>query len=363
MFKDSSVTYDIKLLILGNGFDLHLGLKTAFSDFLKEEILDEKGGFNESETNLLLYLLYLRFYYPSNYTKTFFRTVYIGDPNWMDVEGFIKIIATDDAIIDGVLKAMSYRSENIGFMGNMDLFVFLIGKFLSKIQLPEKKYDRTTIVNLLGDNLTDFENRFKQFVSKSITNREEYSKKQEDFIRHILDSVPGVSKFPNLRVFSFNYTKNVLNLYKELNLHGSIDDKVVIGYDSTQASVSPNDAFVLSKEWRKNDIEFEYDINENYINSIIVYGHSLGEQDYPYFFDILDRSHILDGGTPIRICFCYSLWEDSEECRKSIEQYRMNATKMLNAYERYKKPNISRNMIITELKARKSLSFVEIKYS
>ena len=361
MYKDNPLTNWSTVLIIGNGFDLNLGLSSSFSSFFKKEILDANGGFKEDERNLLLYLLFLRFFYKGDPSNTFFKTIYEDNPSWMDVEGFLKMLATDKAMIQNIYKAMSFRVHNVVYPSNTDVFVIMIGYFLSKLDLPKKQYDINTIVNLLDDNLKDFELRFLSYLKNEVGNRDEYAKKQEAFIDKILETTRTFNNNVSLRVINFNYTKNSLGLYDEINVHGSLDTNIVIGYDSTQKAIAEDDLFVLSKDWRKNNIEFKSDLSEKIISDIVIYGHSLGEQDYPYFFDILDRCFFLDEKCEVKLYLCYSIWENSRECEKALEAYRMNATKMLNSYERYKNPNIGRNTIITKLKMNNRLKFVEIK--
>lgn len=361
MYRDSAFTNWSTVLIIGNGFDLNLGLSSSFSSFFRKEILDANGAFKEDERNLLLYLLFLRFFYQGNPSNTFFKTIYADNPNWMDVEGFLKLLATNHSMIQNIHKAMSFRKHNVVYPSNTDIFVLMIGYFLSKLGLPEKQYDINTIINLLDDNLKDFELRFLAYLKSEVGNRDEYAKKQEAFIDKILNTTKTFSNNISLRVVSFNYTKNSLNLYSEINVHGSIDTNIVIGYDSTQKAIAEDDLFVLSKDWRKNNIEFKSDLSEKYIGNIVVYGHSLGEQDYPYFFEIFDRCLFLDDKCDVKLYLCYSVWENSRECEKALESYRMNATKMLNSYERYKNPSLERNAIITKLKMKNRLQFIEIK--
>lgn len=361
MFKDSSSTNWSTVLIIGNGFDLNLGLSSSFSSFFRKEILDADGLFEKDENNLLLYLLFLRFFYKGDPSNTFFKTIYADNPSWMDVEGFLKLLATDHSMIQNIYKAMSFRNSVAVYPSNTDVFVLMIGSFLSKLNLPKKQYDINTIVNMLDDNLNDFELRFLSYLKNEVGNRDEHAKKQEEFVREILSVTKTYNSNISLRVINFNYTKNSLNLYNEINVHGSIDTNIVIGYDSTQKAITDEDLFVLSKDWRKSDIEFKSDLSEKYIGSIVIYGHSLGEQDYPYFFDIFDRCLFLDDKCDVKLYLCYSVWENSRDCEKALERYRMNVTKMLNSYERFKNPGIGRNTIITKLKMNNRLQFVEIK--
>lgn len=352
------------VLILGNGFDAHINaIKTSFESFLRNGIIDSKNDFDTKEKNLILFLLYLRFFAKGYGRGTLFKTVLEDDPNWMDVEGFIKVIATDKHVIEGIYQAMSYRKDNCFIPANLDNYIYSIGKFLAKLNLPEKDYDYSTIKNLLADNLTDFEKRFSDYILNQIKDRDDYSKKQISLVDTIINKVKAKAHYTivrRLQIVNFNYTKNTLTYNTEANVHGVLGQKIVIGYDSTQDIIKESDVFELSKDWRKIDIEYTFLPENDDIKAIIVYGHSLGEQDYPYFFEIFDKCNFLTDMCDVKLFLCYSKW-DSPQCEKRIEQYKMNASKMLNAYERYVIKNLSRNTLVTKLIIKGRLFFVEIK--
>ena len=76
----------LQLLILGNGFDLHCGLKSSYKDFFRASILDtysEHNGFPNMEQDCegfwesLLFRYYMKFNKQTNY-------------NWCDIETIIK---------------------------------------------------------------------------------------------------------------------------------------------------------------------------------------------------------------------------------------------------------------------------------
>ena len=348
------------ILILVNGFDLHLGLKSSFSHFFQKEVL-VNGNFDSKCNNLLLFLIYLRFYYNAKPSNAFFRTVFNDDPNWMDVEGFIKKIATDSKMLDGIYDSMRYRSQKATYPIGSDTFKKLIGTFLNKLELPEDKYDNATIKTLLTDGLQDFENRFTNYLKNEIKDCDSFYEKQSNFVLHIFDSIDYLKEDVfALQVLNFNYTNNHLNLYSEANVHGTLDSKIVIGYDSTTAPIKDEDVFGLSNEWRKMDVEYDYNVDGRHIHSIVCYGHSLGEQDYPYFFNLFDSCDFIKRSR-VTLYFCYSKFGDETTQRKELEKYKMNAAKLLNAYERYKNPNIQRNTIVTNLILAKRMFFVEIK--
>ena len=293
MLLNSEDTRNLNVVVLGNGFDLHLGLKSSFSSFFSENVIDQNHYFKSDNDNLLLFLMYLRFYRKGKPSyQPLFYPVYSDNPNWMDVEGFVKELATNHKILEGLYSAMSFRKQGVHYVVENKMLIE-IGTFLNKLNLESVEYDKSTIKRLLADNLSEFEKQFAEYVKKKISDRDEYARRQLRFILTIFDNIDTTFRHMNVEVINFNYTKNSLNLYKENNVHGTIDSKVVIGYDSTQSPISNADIYEMSKDWRKIDIDIDSDCPYGRIENIIVYGHSLGEQDYPYFFEIFDKCRIV----------------------------------------------------------------------
>ena len=315
--------------------------------------------FNKEESNLLFYLLFLRFYDKNIPTNSFFRIVFTDNPDWMDVEGFIKKIATEKTFLSNLYECMKTRNMGSYDSSNQNL---RLSWFLSKLGLPEKGYDNSTIMNILSDNLTDFEERFLKYIKEKVNERKDYSSEQNKFVEKILSTVKSIAPLSsNIQIINFNYTKNKNNNYNEINVHGSIDDRIVIGYDSTQKEIGTDEIYGLSKDWRKIDIDYNFELVNHSIDDIIIYGHSLGEQDYPYFFELFDNANLLSNEGKTKIILCYSKWNPSDSFNKAFSKYKMNASKLLNAYERAHNKSITRNTIVTKLKMNNRLLFVEVK--
>ena len=213
----------------------------------------------------------------------------------------------------------------------------------------------------MTSNLLDFEESFSKYLSNDLSQKQDYYQEKVSFIETIFKTINiSISLNPPL-LMNFNYTGGGANGFEEINVHGMLNTKVVIGYDSTTETIKTDDIFGLSKEWRKMEIDLGFNINEIGIGSIICYGHSLGEQDYPYFFELFDSCDLLGKECLVPLFFCYSRFGDKEKQRIELEKYKMNAAKLLNAYERYKHPEIQRNTIVTKLKTQRRLYFKEIK--
>lgn len=73
---------------------------------------------------------------------------------------------------------------------------------------------------------------------------------------------------------------------------------------------------------------------DNEFFSPVIFGHSLNEQDYNYFFPILDSLNLYDTDNNRKIIVLYSVYEKNNEYE--IKTNLINAiSKMLDTYEDY----------------------------
>ena len=346
------------LLIIGNGFDLHLNLKSTFSNFFEARYLDSNKKFKTNCLNVFAYLVYVRFYAP-DIGRSFLRRIYATNPNWMDIESFVQKIATDHELFVKIYDALRFKDSN-GFPGSFDKHLIQLS-LIFRDKVPAKEYDYSTLDTILSDDLTEFENDFASYMKEVLKQRPNYESDALDLVEKILKAIPNLDDSLDTQIINFNYTKIHAKGISEANIHGTLYNKIVIGYDSTTAPIKDTDIFQLSKDWKKLDISFEYSYPFEDINSIIVYGHSLGEQDYPYFFELLDRCHFLEK-SDIKMYLCYSLHGKNDyEKKKNFDNYKINASKMLNAYERYRDPSKMRNSIVSSLKLNKRIEFILVE--
>ena len=346
------------LLIIGNGFDLHLGLSSSFSSFFKANYLIHDGSFDPNCNNVFAYLLYLRFYAEA-LPNSFLRRIYEDNPNWMDVESFIKKLATDHELFLKIFECLKFKNS-IAYPSSFNKYaVSLSLKFRNK-GIDGNKYDYSALDNILSDDLTDFENDFSEYIKSQLAMHGSYQSDASDFVYKIFNSIRSLDDALGIQILNFNYTKIKCKEFSEANVHGTLFNKIVIGYDSTTKEIDDRDVYQLSKDWRKLSIPFEYEYPISELNAIIVYGHSLGVQDYPYFFEILDKCNFLENDD-IKLYLCYSLHGKNDyEKKRNFDIYQMNASKMLNAYERYCESDKQRNTIISSLKLSKRIELVEI---
>ena len=349
---------------IGNGFDLHLGLKTSLKDFFVKKVLKKTkaGLWIYSGENIIYLLIYFRYFsFHQNSDFGCFRKVDSDNPSWMDVEGFIKKIAKHPGIFNLLINAYKgYCDDKLVAMKEpkeTNLVLYPLFDIFKK-RKPKKSGSYSVIKKMLLDDLLRFEEDFKKYVCSEVKIKEDYDSKSYSFLQKIVQTALKKEKDCYINAYNFNYTK-IGELKYASNVHGTIDDKIIIGYDSTNDNVV--DEFIeLSKDWQKISIDIDFDIREVEIDNVIFYGHSLGEQDYPYFFEVFDACDLLNPDSYTKISFCYSKFGSKDEQIQFFNTYQQDIAKLLNSYEKYRNNVNGRNTIVTKLKSQRRLELVEI---
>lgn len=211
-----------QLLILGNGFDLHCGLKSSYRDFFRGEILDtyseqcrhpviQKGsrGFWE---NLLFE------YYKCNK----------DDYNWCDIEAiikdtlwqlFIKSDLSDNGLWVYVLESIkTNRNLNDQIISLNSVEKYLITRCMSFIHDHQNRYDSVndlinSFIQLLYQELQRLEKRFCKYLKNNIKNSNDKTVLNENYLINAINLIAKLTGFTNKK---FKEIKNFTfeNIYK-----------------------------------------------------------------------------------------------------------------------------------------------------
>ena len=98
-----------------------------------------------------------------------------------------------------------------------------------------------------------------------------------------------------------------------------------------------DERFIFTKTGRRIDSDMyndEYD-NKNDFDNAIVYGHSLNESDYCYFFPLFDKLNLANTLAKGKIVFCYSIY-DNKRTEDIKNELRERVFKILFEYARSK---------------------------
>ena len=218
------------LLIVGNGFDLSIGFKTSYGDFMKSSYFP-----HEETSNLCSYL----------------HKQYEENMGWIDIENEL--------------------SE--------------YSRMLTTKKLNAKKYNTILDIGSLREEYDELKSSLKCYLQEE-TNRA-FDPSPDNPANRVIDQLPADSK-----IISFNYTSIIERLtwdkFKDskgnlLHIHGSLapNDDIVFGVEDS-AKLPKEHVFLYKAHSRHLKVQ-EFSDWLNSAERIIFYGYSFGDTDHQYF--------------------------------------------------------------------------------
>lgn len=134
------------------------------------------------------------------------------------------------------------------------------------------------------------------------------------------------------------------------NINGNTA-RPIFGIDS-DAFLAPDPRYIFSKTSRRMELDM---LNEKMFIStdfenVIVFGSSLSQADYSYFFSVLDKINIFNINNPSKIVFAYSIYDLKQE-----NDIKANLTKaifqLFQEYSKYKGNEAHPNRLLDSLTA------------
>lgn len=373
-----------QLLILGNGFDLHCGLKSSYKDFFRSEILDtigEQFGLKQLQAGVSGFW--------ENLLLEYYKLDNNDDYTWCDIEEIIKNTLLSIYIGDNnseknikyglCSKAFKYlNSTTIGLglekLKGIDklLFDYCVkfisingGGFIENLNLLSKHLLR---------QINNLEQRFCNYLNNQIVNPNNENERNE---RYLIKAVNLLAKFTGFAYYEFNKLNDIItvdsknrliNVFDNLNdvfilnfnftalfdilevespcqynnVHGKLCNKhctqdcnvasLIFGIDDNliQAQGAGSELRLFSKTYRKMLSSDKYSItlppNDDSPIAIKFYGHSLSEADYSYFQSIFDYYDLYANGK-VELTFYYSKgFENHDAVYKLISVYGKSLT-------------------------------------
>ena len=372
------------LYILGNGFDLYMGMKTRYNDFFKEKgyssirkklrekldkeredfqiniLLKETGQFTKKISDLPQKLKDLEesvFKIIEKVENLFLLYLIMSDDklvDWKDVEKQIKpYIEYTKKVLNNIQKsAEEIAYKNLKNNKN-ELELFIFRKFI------DKKVD-VNIKNMELKELNKFEKEFGEYIRKlEKPLRQEIPDDFGNKIIKIFNKPKNELKESNINVLTFNYTdylKEYFGVY--INIHGTADNPI-FGIDFK--SINENQQYIY---FTKTSRVLEANIEKEKITSpllyigetrkIVFFGHSLAEADYSYFQSIFDYYDIYNSG--IELKFLY--YNYSDEAKDNIHTSVMN---LINTYGKSLDNKDKGSNLLHKLLLESRIKIVEIK--
>lgn len=271
-----------KLLILGNGFDIDLGMKTKYSDFAK-----------------------------SHYWDDLMENVYGGVQH--DLLSVLKDAKEKEAWFD-IEQVIYEYVTSLGYLGY-------------DAKTDREEFDR------LVESLTNYLN----YIQK---------KQVYDVGSVALRVLREVVESGSYQIYSFNYTRlqniaDSVGFKIESNaithMHGSLDNRSIILGILTDPLVSILDEYSFlykdnSRFYMPNNMYEDFDK----ASDIIFFGHSINGMDFPYFKDFFIKQSDMDGEYKRKKITVFTYDDNSDmQIRNSIRRAQVDLTQLFRRNDIY----------------------------
>lgn len=218
------------LLIVGNGFDLSMGFKTSYGDFMKSSYFP-----HEETSSLCSYL----------------HNQYEENMGWIDIENEL--------------------SE--------------YSRILTTKKLNAKKFNTILDIDSLREEYDELKSSLKCYLQEET--KRAFGPSPDNPAKRFIDQLPAESK-----IISFNYTSIIERMTRDrfcaskgnlLHIHGSLApyDDIVFGVEDS-AKLSKEHVFLYKAHSPHLKVQ-EFSDWLNSAERIIFYGYSLGDTDRQYF--------------------------------------------------------------------------------
>lgn len=342
-----------ELYILGNGFDLYLGLKTRYSDYFKNRKISEEffekiksifknsiGSYNyDARTKVyavfdydetLLNIQTVQLYKDIEKNLFYLYLMFLKkcDLNWNEVESNILPFIRDtskifklkmETILGNIEKNEMYKylliakviikdRKNLNFldfmMEQLNLFEKDFGNYIGSLELKEENKNR--LINI-----------FRTTCRKKIINFN-YS----IFLQDLID------RYKDIAFSEIEIARRIKSIESIVNIHGDFKNPI-FGIDSHNSEEQFQN-FTKTSRILNNDTVGNFELPKpEKLGTINFFGHSLSEADYSYFQSLFDYYDIYSSN--IKLNFMYSEYDKNDLTRAKRETHN-NVVKLMNNY-------------------------------
>lgn len=345
--------------VIGNGFDLHCGLKTKYSDFFNSDYFQKSAlDYYFNNVNIRSHNDFIsnkrtleaacdreafRRLHELNecqltFWDFFFYHATVGEANkldqdysWCDIEQvlydfFMRGILGGKPLFEYLYSLFDFDlSDEITNDRILALYLAIIFR-LQKLEIHKIE----DFALFLLHELKLFEKRFGEYIQNQCDF--EYTNN----IRLFVDSTfVDFNHLSSVDSFNFGIVKTP-HIFSELHHINGNSESPIFGIDSM--NIVPSDIrYIFTKTSRRMDL----DLRSSNIHSkapfahVVVYGHSLTESDYSYFFPILDQLEINDFSKSGLFVYLYSIYDSSLK-EEIITNSNKTIVKLFSEYAKYK---------------------------
>ena len=339
-------------LVIGNGFDLFCGLKTSYSDFFNNDkaLLENIEKWIESYKESYIIYDYLDYSKP-NHEKNISKIILKEEITIWDLFFYLSSqVAKNSEILWCDIEAQMAKSLDISqgdkfFSWNRVLDLCNKKEFRNayKQELLCACYTKSKIgynitankfYEFLYDELEKFEKRFGEYIKFQILNPVYKDNAHETIIKLV-----DLDKNRHLGVDTFNYSTFNINGVHLNHINGNYI-KPIFGIDYSNIKAI-DERYTFTKIYRRSEQNFSMDkenidFTSNRVDNVVIFGHSLNQQDYNYFFPLFDSLKIIDPTFKGKLVFAYSIY-DEEKSQQIKNNLLLNVAKLLREYEMYSK--------------------------
>lgn len=357
-------------IILGNGFDLFCDLRTSYGDYFSKQkkkyelILNEvkeasnclAGLFEDGlKPNIFQEITDGLTISSQNIWDIIFAISIKGesDKMWCDVEQtmFDFLYSVDT----GWQEIKPHWTNVYNFLQKAPYQGCSAGSFILARCIKEKCsssiLSKDDFCIFLLDELKEFEGRFARFITRQHVAFDgfvpQFNINYVTRARQLLETLCKSEEITSIDCFNYGFTPEPV-FYNKCNFVNGDCANPIFGVDS---KFRPDDSkYVFTKTNRR----IEWEMNRTTLSqhpdfeNAIVFGHSLNENDYSYFFPVLDQLEMTNFASKKKFVITYCVYDPKKETEiKNELRHRIYA--LFVAYAKYKGQSIEPARLLDSL--------------
>ena len=322
--KTDRRSYPDARLVLGNGFDLKVGLHSSYIDYFKYRKNDYcwfANTISDAYTNYHTFHYYDVNFFPDELPENLSIWDYVffilsakgaNVEFWYDVEKVIQNCLFSNwglsfcELAKHLDDLIEFGEKNLPFEEHSDIF-FVKHFVLARIRKGEIT-DEKSFYHYLKNELIVFESSFINYLKEEIQKI-----KYPDKAMSLVDRIIGKDEYNVTQVDSFNFTGFVSKHLSFSNINGDMSFPI-FGVDGSKIKDANDERKIFTKQYRRLERIVLTNPKPSSCGDecIYFYGHSLNEQDYDYFFSLFDKLNLLNEFDR-RLVFAYSIYDKSKK--------------------------------------------------